>query len=86
MASWLQPLYKIVCMQTDKQSEDMRNAQQGTGSAENLGESRDEQKNQTSDLSEREKRDIAGEAGVGRKHIADLRELGANSGRDDNAG
>ncbi|HEU4472350.1 MAG TPA: hypothetical protein VFR58_14760 [Flavisolibacter sp.] len=68
------------------EQERQNQSQEGTGSAENKGGSREEQLNPLTEIGRKEKKDIAAEAGVGRKHIADLRELGATSGRDDYAG
>ncbi len=59
---------------------------QGSGSAENVGQSREEQKNRNFDLSENEKQDIANQIDVDKEAIADPEDLGAGSGRDDYAG
>ena len=59
---------------------------QGSGSAENIGESRDAQKNRDFGLSNEQKEDIANQIGVNKDEIADPEDLGAGSGRDDNAG
>ena len=63
-----------------------QNAQQGSGSAENRGRDRSEQKSRGMDLSADEKQNVARGAGVGKKDIADLGDLGEASGRDDYAG
>jgi len=60
--------------------------QQGSGSAENRGDSREEQKAQNTHLDKESKKDIAEQAGLGRERISDLGELGGLSGRDDYAG
>lgn len=59
---------------------------QGSGSAENIGESRDAQKNRDFDLTDQQKEDIANQIDVKKKDIADLEDLGAGRGRDDYAG
>jgi len=66
--------------------EDTERSQQGTGSSENKGESREAQKNQMTSINREERKDIALEGGLGRKRISDLNEMGALSGRDDKAG
>jgi len=66
--------------------EDIQNAQQGTGSAENKGESREQQKNQTANVSTNQQNDFARQAGLGRDRMTDIEELGDLSGRDDYAG
>jgi hypothetical protein len=59
---------------------------EGSGSAENVGRSREDQKNQDFNLDEGAKNDIADQIGVDKSNIADLQDLGAGSGRDDLAG
>jgi len=59
---------------------------QGSGSAENKGESREAQKNRDFDLDNQQKQDIANQIGVDKSEIADLQDLGEGSGRDDLAG
>lgn len=66
--------------------EDFQKSQQGTGSAENKGERRSQQKNQTTDLSFDQKNKIAHQAGLGRDRMADIEDSGGLSGRDDYAG
>jgi hypothetical protein len=61
-------------------------AQQGSGSAENTGRSREEQKNRTSVLTQEERNDIANQVQLQPEDIADLQQTGALSGRDDAAG
>ncbi|MGV3656446.1 MAG: hypothetical protein ACO1NX_00775 [Chitinophagaceae bacterium] len=58
---------------------------QGTGSAEQTGRNREAQQAKT-DMSKEERKDVAGEGGIGRKHIATQKDLGTDSGRDDYAG
>lgn len=59
---------------------------QGSGSAENKGESREAQKNRDFDLDNQQKQNIANQIGVDKSEIADLQDLGEGSGRDDLAG
>lgn len=59
---------------------------EGSGSAEQTGRSRDEQKNRNFDLDDKAKNDIASDIGVDAKDVADLHDLHADSGRDDYAG
>jgi hypothetical protein len=59
---------------------------QGSGSAENIGESREAQKNRNFDISDEQKQEIADQIGVKQSDIADPEDLGAGSGRDDLAG
>lgn len=63
--------------------EDFQKSQQGTGSAENKGESRSRQKNQSTNLSFDEKNKTAHQAGLGRDRIADIEDSGGPSGRED---
>jgi hypothetical protein len=58
----------------------------GSGSAENRGKTREQQLADNLRVDEQERSRVAGSAGVGKKDIADLEELGAASGRDDYAG
>lgn len=59
---------------------------QTSGSAEQTGRSREEQKNQLFNLDEDTKNKIAQDTGIDKKDITDLQSLGAASGRDDYAG
>ena len=59
---------------------------QTSGSAEQTGRSREEQKNRNFNLDEDTKDKIAQDTGIDKKDIADLQSLGAGSGRDDYAG
>jgi len=61
-------------------------SQQGTGSAENIGESRSAQKNRMADTNPRERQVIAHEADVRNSNVSDIKNLGGLSGRDDYAG
>ena len=66
--------------------QDSNRPQQGTGSSENSGGSRSEQKNQMTGTNKSDRKDFAREAEIGRKHVSDITELGGMSGRDDYAG
>lgn len=66
--------------------EDLQNSQQGTGSSENKGESRDQQTNQIRNVSGNQLDDMANKAGLGRDRMTDIEEMGGMSGRDDYAG
>jgi hypothetical protein len=66
--------------------EDLQNSQQGKGSAENEGLSRDGQKNSTTNISNNQENDISRQAGLGRHRMADIEGLGGMSRRDDYAG
>jgi hypothetical protein len=59
--------------------------QPGSGSAENKGQSRQEQMNRTNDQLQ-DKQNIAREIGEDPSRIASVRDTGALSGRDDSAG
>lgn len=67
-------------------NERFQQSQQGSGSTENTGRSREAQKNPATDLSKQQRQEIADEMGQGPNPIADLRGTGALSGRDDAAG
>ena len=64
----------------------IQQSQQGTGSAENKGEKREKQVAGNTDISSREKSDIAKEIGVSSGQVFNLKDLGALSGRDDASG
>jgi hypothetical protein len=66
--------------------EDLQNSQQGTGSAENRGISREEQKNSATHISNNQQNDISRQTGLGRDLMADIEDLGGMSRRDDYAG
>jgi hypothetical protein len=66
--------------------EDLQNSQQGKGSAENEGLSRDGQKNSTTNISNNQENDISRQAGLGRHRMADIEGLGGMSRLDDYAG
>jgi len=65
--------------------DDLQNSQQGTGSAENRGGNRDEQKNSTISVSNDQQNEISRQAGLGRDRMTDIEDLGGASGRDDYA-
>lgn len=57
--------------------------QPGTGSAENVGRSREDQVNKQDNIS---KKKVADDTGLSQNNIAHLYDLGATSGRDDYSG
>lgn len=61
-------------------------AQQGSGSAENIGQQRSAQQNTNAILSDEEKQNLAAQLGEGPNAVVGLKDLGALSGRDDTAG
>ncbi|RYD97703.1 MAG: hypothetical protein EOP50_05495 [Sphingobacteriales bacterium] len=61
----------------------MKEQQQGSGSAENTGRSREEQVNRSSEQS---KQDVARDANLDQRDISSIDELGQRSGRDDWSG
>lgn len=58
----------------------------GSRSAEQVSKSRDEQKNRDFNLTDEEKADIASDINIPKEQVANLKDLGAASGRDDYAG
>lgn len=66
--------------------EDLQNAQQGSGSAENRGDDRNTQKNTMAGAGKEQQEDLARQAGLGRDRMTSIEETGAMSGRDDDAG
>ena len=60
--------------------------QGGSGSAENIGKDRQEQKAKLTSLSDEERNEIASQTGLKPGDIADVQQTGALSGRDDAAG
>lgn len=73
-------------MADEKQTGGIPQNTQGSGSAEQTGKSRDEQKNRNFNLDDDTKNKIASDIGVDSKDIVDLHDLHADSGRDDYAG
>ena len=63
-----------------------KQAQQGSGSAENRGSDRDDQRHSLTNPDKTEKKDIAGNISESKNHLAGLKDLGQLSGRDDYAG
>lgn len=61
-------------------------SQEGSGSAENKGQSRSEQQAKNTKLSPQDKQDVANQLGEGKNRVADLDDLGMRSGRDDASG
>jgi hypothetical protein len=70
----------------ENRKEQFESSQQGSGSAENIGKNRSDQKNPNMKMSDDEKQNIASEIGENPDNVADLQDLGALSGRDDAAG
>lgn len=70
----------------EKDNDSLQQSQQGTGSSENKGQERSTQLNNKTDLSQEERQNIADEIGEAPEAIASLKDIGALSGRDDNAG
>jgi hypothetical protein len=64
----------------------MQKSQPGTGSAENMGKDRNEQVNQSKDMSRQDRQNIASEIGEHPSKLANLRDMGTLSGRDDSSG
>lgn len=60
--------------------------QEGSGSAENFGQERQEQFNELSELSLEERMSVADQIGVPVNNVSDAVALGTASGRDDAAG
>ncbi len=63
-----------------------KQAQQGSGSAENKGGSRQDQKHPLTNPGSKERQDIAGDINENSNRIGNLRNTGQLSGRDDYAG
>ena len=68
------------------EKEQLQQGQQGSGSAESIGKDRKAQWNESADMSEQDKADIAAEIGVDKDAVVDIKSTGGLSGRDDNAG
>lgn len=60
--------------------------QGGSGSAENKGQSRQDQLSKSMNVSSDEREDIAGQTGLKPEDIADVQDIGGMSGRGDAAG
>ena len=60
-------------------------SQQGTGSAENKGQDRNEQVSRSKDISRQDRQNIASEIGEDPKRVGSIRDTGALSGRDDSS-
>jgi len=65
--------------------EDVQNSQQNTGSAENKGQNRDQQKNLTNANNEQQN-DMARQAGLGRDRMTSMEDLGNMIERNDYLG
>lgn len=70
----------------ENNKDQIQRSQAGTGSAEQTGRDRDEQRLSTSDMSSSDKNDIASQIGESSDSITTINELGQMSGRDDAAG
>ena len=70
----------------EQNNEQFQRGQQGSGSAENIGQDREKQFNQKADISNEEKQDIEAQLGKGAVPVADIKDLGGLSGADDSAG
>jgi hypothetical protein len=73
-------------MSDNKSKAPFQTSQEGTGSAENRGQERNQQQAQNTKLNQQERQDIGDQLGSDKNRVADLDDLGMNSGRDDNAG
>lgn len=69
-----------------KDKETFQQAQQGTGSAEQTGGSRDEQVNREGNLSQQERHDVSSQIDESENKISSIGQTGGLSGRDDYAG
>jgi hypothetical protein len=70
----------------EQNKETFQQAQQGSGSAENMGQDRSAQQNSNTVLSDEEKQNLAAQMGEGPNAVVGLKDLGALSGRDDASG
>ena len=70
----------------ENNKEQLQQSHQGTGSAEQTGRDRDEQRLESRSLSEKEKSDTASQIGEKSSRISSIEELGGLSGRDDASG
>ncbi|RYZ20872.1 MAG: hypothetical protein EOO16_15145 [Chitinophagaceae bacterium] len=61
----------------------MKEQQQGSGSAENKGQGREQQVSQGAQPG---KQEVSREAGISRRDVSSIEELGGRSGRDDYSG
>jgi len=77
---------KSFTMKSNEDRKDMRSTQEGTGSAEDTGRRRGDQKNRSAALNADEKQQLAKDSGLDAKNVADVNDLGTMSGRDDYAG
>ena len=67
-------------------NENIRPGEGGTGSAENQGRDREDQRAKNTTVSEDEKQNIADQTGLKPEDITDVQETGGLSGRGDAAG
>ena len=73
-------------MNMGNNKEQIQESQQGTGSAENRGQNRNEQQQLNTRLTDEQKQDIGNQLGNDRNRVVSLDELGQLSGRDDSSG
>jgi len=66
--------------------ENSKQVQQGTGSAENTGRDRNEQKQPLTNINDQQRNDFGKDLDEGTHKITDLGELGMQGGREDHAG
>jgi hypothetical protein len=69
----------------EQNKDELKQGQQGSGSAENRNGDRQEQMTNT-ELSEQDKQTIADQIGENKESVVGLKDLGAASGRDDASG
>jgi hypothetical protein len=60
--------------------------QEGSGSAENRGQERNQQQAKNTKLSQEERQNVGSQLGADKNRVADLDDLGLLSGRDDASG
>ena len=72
-------------MNNNQEQQNLQN-QGGSGSAENIGQTRPDQQHNMQELSGQQKNEIAGDIESGKVPVASLKDLGSLSGRDDAAG
>ena len=73
-------------MSENKNKAPFQTSQEGSGSAENRGQERNQQQAENLKLNQQERQNIGNQLGNDKSRVADLDDLGSNSGRDDNAG
>jgi hypothetical protein len=68
------------------EKETFQQSQQGSGSAESTGQERKEQWNNSADMDQQQKENIAKEIGEEKDAVIDVKDTGGLTGRDDQAG